>query len=1184
MSGIAFTAQQENAIESRGDALLISAAAGSGKTAVLVERVLRYLIEEKGEIQRLIIMTYTRAAADELRLKIKTAAEEYQRRNGGSAHLLRQSALIDSAEIGTIHSICLNLITRYFQQLDLDPRCRLIDDAAEQAMAEEEAERLMEQLYGEKEEQTQLFLRCFGAGRSDVELRDLLIGGLRFLENQPLPEDYIRRACAPYRQTGQGLFACFAEDGLYQYLSQRVAELRAEYAFLVHHAGMHPYLREFPAFMAFIEAEQQQFDALPALLEKRDYNRFRAYLGTVRFEPLRWNSLTEKNGDSEAQNRFRQMRERFKKSFLELKEQLEQPEREELRRLRQQETLLEAYFSICMRLLKRLSEERRRQGLISYQDMEQMAVRLLVAAYDPGQDMLTPTPLAKQLRQDYDEIIIDEFQDTNRAQDLIFRALSQEGKNLFMVGDMKQSIYRFRGAEPEIFSQKRRNAVPFTERKLGAPTVLELNMNFRSHPGVLRFVNSVFENIMSRELGGVAYEAGERLAPGRTFDEQDECCAELHWMEPQQDPDTGRKMEVTVQNARYIAQLIRRMVRERQPLRLPGGGSRPVAFQDFAILLRTVSGTAGIFERELLRAGVPVSNYNEGARFYDLEEVQSILAYLLVLNNPYDDVALVSLLYGDYFRFSVGELASMREKDRPLYENLKAAAARDEKARRACEIIERFRQMAGILYVYDLLYRIYEESGIFAVYAARAGGAEKSANLELLAEEARLFEKEGYRGLYAFVQHIRLSQAGMQSGARLEAAENSVQIMSIHKSKGLEFPICILGDGQKKLNLRDSSARILLHPRYGAATEHQDPELFFRCRSLMQTVLANQMVTDNISEEERVLYVALTRAKSRVILVSTVEKQTMEKWVLEGTFLNKPFPLWMLKRKDASYARWLFSLCAASQEGEALRSTFRFSAGTGRIPLHAAFLRAEGRMEQRPDAQAEEEPPRFNCTAFHKRLDWDYPHLAAVRLPAKLSVSELKGIREADAEAQPLLEEQLRPERPRFASNFAPRGNEIGNALHQALQFGDFLKLREDPAGELSRLVAEGFILEKQRRLIPLNKIRAFTQSKSFLNLLEADYYNKEERFIFPIPADALFGPEAQGEILIQGVLDCYAVKGRKAVILDYKTDRVQHAQELIDRYRIQMDLYEQALRRVKGLEVIRREIYSFSLEETVCL
>jgi len=309
----------------------------------------------------------------------------------------------------------------------------------------------------------------------------------------------------------------------------------------------------------------------------------------------------------------------------------------------------------------------------------------------------------------------------------------------------------------------------------------------------------------------------------------------------------------------------------------------------------------------------------------------------------------------------------------------------------------------------------------------------------------------------------------------------------------------------------------------------------------------------------------------------------MARWAMEVAYLQKPFPLWMLRRKDASFARWLFSLLAASIEGNALRERFSLYPEV-KSALHAELV--TGTLPE-PYAEApnrEEAPLAFDRVQFRERLDWVYPHLSAVRLPAKLSVSELKGIRKADEDAEELLEERPRLFRPRFASRFQPRGNEVGNAMHQALQFSDFSRLKENPEKELDRLVAEGFILQKQREMIPVEMLRHFTASESFSRLLKADYYSKEERFLFPMPADALFGSGAEGEILIQGVLDCYSVRNGEAVILDYKTDRVRTEAELIHRYRVQMELYEEALRRVKGLSMVRWEIYSFALEKSIAL
>ncbi|MBQ7095938.1 MAG: UvrD-helicase domain-containing protein [Clostridia bacterium] len=1181
MSTIQFSPDQQNAIHSRGDALLVSAAAGSGKTTVLVERVLRYLKEQKGDIRRLIIMTYTRAAAEEMRMKIKRAVDAAVAAEGGD-HLMKQSALIESAQIGTIHSICLDLILRHFEQLELDPRCRLIDESADQQMVEEQAEALIEELYGRGDPASELLLSCFAGGRSDEGLKALLIEGMRFLEKQPLPEDYIARALAPYERRREGLFACFCEDGLYQYYLQQVEELMGEYAHLYRWAQGERYLSRFPKLLAFLEEEYQKIAALRPLLEQRDYTDFRNGVLQVRLGTLRFDSLAEKEGGAEEKERLKARRDRFKKNLGKLIESVAEEEAEELSRLEQQQKLLSAYFSAAMELKDRLLAARRKGALISYQDMEQMAVQLLVAHYDPTTDQLTPTPLAMELRKDYDEIIIDEFQDSNRAQDLIFRALSQEGKNLFMVGDIKQSIYRFRGAEPEIFAEKRAGAERFSQSALKKPTVLELNDNYRSHPDIIHLVNELFGALMSMELGGVVYDERERMNARRAYDRREQPVAQLHHLQPEIDPKSGKKLDTTLQNARYTAAWIKDYVAQKKTIDLPGGGSRPAEYKDFAVLLHTMKGSAPIFERELLRLGIPVTNDRDATPFYDLWEVQSLLSYLMVLNNPYDDVAMVSLLYGDYFRFTVGELAAMRRQNTFLFDDLKEYSKKNSRAREALEKIEGYRKLSGSLYVYELLERILSESGIMEYYLRGERGAEKQACLEEFSEEARAFEQEGYQGLYAFIEHIRLSRKGSRKGVKIKAEQNCVQMMSIHRSKGLEFPICILADLQKHFNLQDKDGKILFHPRYGAAVEQIRPELFSRCRSLGQRVLAAQSITDNISEEERVLYVALTRAQSRLLLIATVPDERIESWVMDGVGLKGPMPIRMIRGKDASYARWILTQLAGRAEGEALRQRFGLLEGDF-SPLGITYHRV-ALQETLPEKKSEKKAPPFDRQALRERMEWRYPYGESVRLPAKLSVSELKGMREADEEAEPLLEEQIRPQRPRFLNHFAPMGNEVGNAIHQALQFCDFEKLMKDPEQELARLVQEGFILEKQRKLIDLKKLRRFTESPSFTALLTADYYSKEERFLFPLPASDLFGEKAEGEILIQGVLDCYSVRGNEAVILDYKTDHVESEEQLIRRYGVQMELYAEALKRIKGLKVVRCEIYSFSLEKTIVL
>ena len=554
-----FTDQQLKAIQGKGHALLVFAAAGSGKTAVLIRRVLRYLTAEGGSVQRLIIMTYTKAAAEEMRMKLKTAVDQYLRENGGNDHLMRQSALIDSAEIGTIHSICLGLITRHFEQLDLDPRMRLIDETAEADLAEEQTDALLEELYEREDPAVQRFLTCFAMGRSDENIKELLIKGMQFLDRQPLAEDFISRAMAPYEKEGGSLFDSFGEDGLYRMLYHRLQNVLAQGGFYVRRTE---WLRDFPLLAEFARGETEPLQKLPAILAKRDYDAYREALKGIKFATLPWKKLTDGMAGPEVREAFDRYRKDFKDAVKSYADSLEYTQEEELAFLKEEGQLLRVYFDLSAELSRRMAEGRRKGGWISYQDMEQMAVRLLVESYSPVTDVLVPTSLALQLRQDYDEIIIDEFQDTNRAQDLIFRALSKEETNLFMVGDLKQSIYRFRGAEPEIFSQKRQQSAPYRSEQLTEKMVLELNANFRSHPGVLRFANRVFSSIMSPALGGVVYDAREWLNQGLPFAEEETDQAEIHWLEPVAD-ERGKTLDKMEQNARYTAQYIKKAVEER---------------------------------------------------------------------------------------------------------------------------------------------------------------------------------------------------------------------------------------------------------------------------------------------------------------------------------------------------------------------------------------------------------------------------------------------------------------------------------------------------------------------------------------------------------------------------------------------------------------------------------------------
>ncbi|MBQ7089733.1 MAG: UvrD-helicase domain-containing protein, partial [Clostridia bacterium] len=587
MSKISYTEQQKNAINARGHALLVSAAAGSGKTAVLVQRVLKYLIEQKGDVRRLMITTFTEAAASELKDKLRKAMEAYLEENGGNDHLLMQAALLDCAEIGTVHSICNSLILRHFDLLKIDPRCRVVDAAAEEELLSEAIQEELEALYGSEEEREQQFLRVYSVERDDTKLTELLQNGAKFLAKQPRVQDYIDHTLSFYDTAGKSLFDCFPADGLYCYLMQRLQEHADKYRFFIHRMEKHPELGGYPKLLEFLEEEHRRIVKLQEVVERRDYDGWVAAAKGFEFPTLSWKKMADEPVEAETKKVCTDLRDGFKKKFKGSKAEkgflleFAASEQEELARLEAQGALIRTYFDLCLRINGRVRQQRRRMACINYDEMEQLAVELLVEKYDIKTDTLTPTAVALRLREDYDEIIVDEFQDTNRAQDLIFRALSRDETNLFMVGDLKQSIYRFRGAEPEIFDQKRKGSTPFTTESLTEKTVLELNSNFRSHPGVLRFANRVFESIMSEELGGVTYDARERLNPGRRYDAPEQTCAEFHWLLPETDEETGSKRSATEQNAVYIARWIKEQVDQGAERLLADGGRAKVTYKDF---------------------------------------------------------------------------------------------------------------------------------------------------------------------------------------------------------------------------------------------------------------------------------------------------------------------------------------------------------------------------------------------------------------------------------------------------------------------------------------------------------------------------------------------------------------------------------------------------------------------------
>ena len=1154
---VSFTDSQLLAIESRGSAVLVSAAAGSGKTRVLTERLLRRVADPAApvDVDRFLVITYTRAAAAELRDRIMTALASKAASRPADGRIRRQQSLCCRAPIGTIHSFCSAILREYSQALGISPAFSVLDEDRAEAMKRSVAARLLDKRYEQIESDAafRLLADTVGAGRDDSRLEKTLLELCEKLRSLPYPEDWAERQRAAFALSGvtdagetvwgREMLDAFRETAGFwaEELESACGRIAGADAKLQKAYGA-PFSDAAALFRGFLGAVSGGWD------------RARAALG----EPYPRLGRLVKYDDGETQERLKAVWNGAKKAFGALAEAFSADSAALLADLRATAPAMDALLRLSSDFDRAYSAEKARRAVLDYSDLEHLSLRLLVDKGTGG-----PTAVARELSCRYEEIMVDEYQDVNAVQELIFRALSRNGRNLFLVGDVKQSIYRFRLADPTLFLDKYAHYAPVSEAPPGAPRRILLQENFRSRRPILDAANLVFGSIMSRKLGELDYDGDAALRFGaESYDPTQDAPAELHIIDPVTDEEETPASDEL--EARFVAQKILSMVRAGTPV-TENGTARRCDWGDFVLLLRAPGSKGAVFHRVLEEAGIPVESAQGGGFFTSLE-VAVTVDLLAVIDNPHADVPLISVLRSPAFCFSGDELSAVRAAapDSDFYGALRAhAAAGGEKSADFLRKLERWRALAPETETAALVWTLCTETGLLAICAAMRDGEARRRNLMQLFEYARAFGESGYRGVYRFVQWLRrLSERGMEP--ERAAAGKAVRIMSIHKSKGLEFPFVFLCDLHHRFNQTDTRGGVLLHTELGLGPKRVDAALGLEYPTLARRAVARRLTEEMLSEEMRVLYVGMTRARERLFL-SCVWKNAAGALEEKRLTLRQPQPPEML-RTSASFAPWIAGAALADPE-------------TLPITLHSPEdLSAEAVAAAAPET-ASEPADAGAKRALEDALDFVYPWARSADLPAKLTATELKGLPDADADAESAPLVSAPPERsfrrPDFAAAPALSAAERGTATHAFLQYVDLARTGSLDAlcAEAERLTAAGRLSENERDAIDLPSVARLFASPLGAEMRSADELRREFRFLLLCDASD-YAPEAAEDdrILLQGVVDCFFIRDGAITIVDYKTDRVAAAEvpARAEAYRGQMLAYAGALKRIFGLPIRR--------------
>ncbi|MEG1460750.1 MAG: UvrD-helicase domain-containing protein [Oscillospiraceae bacterium] len=1154
MSSFKLTPGQEAAVNARGSSVLVSAAAGSGKTRVLTERLMSYVCDKKApqNINEFLIITYTRSAAAELRgrileeLSARIAADPENRR------LRRQNTLCYRAQIGTIHSFCTGLLRENCIKLGLSPDFRVGDEDKCGELKDKALEKLLDAAYEHisPDSDFSALADSVGAGRDDSRLAQTVLELHSKMQSHAYPKAWAEEQilaqdvshCGDCDETIWGAALMENAKSGVDYWSNRLDDL---WFYLNSNEAENA-----PLIAAYGESLQETMDAI------RDLRR-RLSLGWDNAQqalPIPFPRLKAlRNFEfEETKNLFTSTRDGCKKAMTALCAVFDAPSEKLLSELSKTTPAMSALLRLTMDFDSLYSAEKRRLNLLDFSDLEHFAVRLLCQP-DSGK----PTEVAREISKRFTEIMVDEYQDVSAVQELIFRCVSKDEANLFMVGDVKQSIYRFRLADPSIFLKKYKSFDTYPSDTPGKPVKILLQQNFRSDPNILAVCNHIFKNTMSESLGEILYDDSVALSVPDGASRR-RGIAEISILATPQDEDAEERPDMQMLEAQMVARHIKQLVTAGETI-FENGGERPLQYSDIAILLRSPGSVGKIYRQALCEAGVP-SLAEQGGGFFREPETLLILSLLSVIDNPHNDIPLTAVLSSPIFGFTADELSQIRAEDKndDFFTALESFSPKSEKCRRFLEILAELRSLSCDIGVHGLLAFVYDRLELPALFAAKASDGGATAKLMGLLELARSFEENGYRGLFRFLAHLkRMEERGEEPKQSVSAKAGAVSIMSIHKSKGLEFPVVFLANTSRRFNTSDLRAPVLIHPSLGLGAKITDSLRGIEYPNLARRAIAQRLSSEALSEEMRVLYVALTRAKERLYISATAKDPALLIGKLSEN-LSSPISPEIL-RNMPSPAHWLIS-AALLDSGGLLK--------INPVNLDEAPAEATFQTDFAPPSAPSEPADAALLAELDRAVHFRYPYEKSVALPSKLTATLLPS-EEADEDAAPLLRERRRCfAMPDFSGEERPlTAPERGTATHLVMQFIDYSKTETEAQikAEISRIVALGQLSERQARAVDSGSILRFFASETGQRIKNADSVLREFRFSLLCPAEEFYPEAREDELLLQGVVDCCIEENGQLTVIDFKTDSVspETLNDVAERYKAQVKAYALALGRI---------------------
>lgn len=1214
MAEVKWTKEQLQAIQEKDSNILVAAAAGSGKTAVLVERIIHKIIDEQMDIDKILVVTFTNAAASEMRERILEAIYKKLEENPENVHLQRQIILLNKASICTIHSFCLDVIHNHFYEIDLPSNFKIADTAEIDLLKQEVLDDLFEQKYTENDKDFIELLENYTNYRGDEALQELVLKIYKFIQSSPFPIKWLQEKLELLKIEDKDISQTIWGKLIIQAVEDDIQESIMQLETVKSKMSLYPEMTKF---------YQKICEDLIILKDLQNYNSWdELYIKLLNFNFSKW--PVDKKVTNDLKEDSKEIRDKVKKHIKEKTAKLLSCSQEQaVKDLKIITPILEKLANLVTEFTKNFAEKKKEKNCIDFNDIEHFALKILLDENN------NPTEVAKKYKEKFEEIAIDEYQDSNLVQEAILTSISK-GNNIFMVGDVKQSIYKFRQARPELFLQKYDEYKNKEEKTQEDNLKIQLFRNFRSRQNILNITNLVFESIMSKELGDINYNENEYLNYGANYPEPEEIknyagIAELDIIdlkedesitafEGEEDEEEQERVEDDVLEAKFVANKIQELLNSDYMVFDKKQGYRKIRPKDIVILLRATSNLSPIYEKELSDLELPVFSDTSGT-YLDTVEIQTILSVLKIIDNPLQDIPLVVVLRSSICNFTDNDLITIRLTDRNcnFYEALiKTRIICDgdlkDKIESFLEKLEKWKSISQYMPLDEFIWQIYLDTGYYQYVGLLPNGTMRQANLKTLFEKAKQYEKASFKGLFNFIQFIdklKKQNGDLASAKLIGENEDVIRIMSIHKSKGLEFPVVFLCNSHKKFNMQDLNDNILLHQDIGFGPTIMDTTRKIKYSSIAKDAIKLKMKQETLSEEQRILYVALTRAKEKLYI--TGRSKDFTKYVQDK---NKVLEMYesenikldaKLMKKANSYLDWIMCVYLFNQgriitlKGEQYKLSDIITLNVSNKKDLLKTLAKEEVVEQIDLKEKigqilknkSDEENKKSEQALKELLEWKYDYIVDTTLPTKSSVTKIKQEKIKLEEILKGIESEEVEYKKSYTPKFMQEDKKISNAekgtlVHLCIQRLDERKDYElkDIQNMILNLVEKEIITKNEADAIDVNLIYQYTKSQLFEELRQAKEVHKEQPFYINIPAkDVVSEAEnSKKNILVQGIIDLYYIdKNDNLVLIDFKTDYISNEpnakEKILEKYKVQLEIYKTALEQALGRKVNKTAI-----------